>query len=215
MIQNMRYTLVFLMLVVTCLVTNGCGSKSYFESVEAAESAEDGTDEDPQQAKTAKDASDTVDEKASDETESVVFVQVSGEVIHPGVYELENGSRIFEAIEAAGGITEDADVRTMNQATVVSDGDMIYVPAYGEAESEGSMTGTKSQSGITEDGKVNLNAATVEELMTLPGIGEAKARLIVDYRETNGRYEDPAEIMKIQGIKQGVYDRISDMVVTE
>ena len=215
MIQNMRYTLVFLMLVVTCLVTNGCGSKSYFESVEAAESAEDGTDEDPQQAKTAKDASDTLDEKASDETESVVFVQVSGEVIHPGVYELENGSRIFEAIEAAGGITEDADIRTMNQATVVSDGDMIYVPAYGEAESEGSMTGTKSQSGITEDGKVNLNAATVEELMTLPGIGEAKARLIVDYRETNGRYEDPAEIMKIQGIKQGVYDRISDMVVTE
>ena len=215
MIQNMRYTLVFLMLVVTCLVTNGCGSKSYFESVEAA-SAKDGADEYSQQAKDASDgAEDTVDEKASDETESVVFVQVSGEVIHPGVYELENGSRIFEAIEAAGGITEDADVRTMNQATVVSDGDMIYVPAYGEAGSEGSIAGTKSQSGITEDGKVNLNAASVEELMTLPGIGEAKARLIVDYRETNGRYEDPAEIMKIQGIKQGVYDRISDMVVTE
>ncbi len=205
MIQNMRYTLVFLMLVATCAVTNGCGSKSYFESVEAAsaaESAEDGS-------------ADAVDEKAPEETEPVVFVQVSGEVIHPGVYELENGSRIFEAIEAAGGITEDADIRTMNQATAVSDGDMIYVPAYGEAGSEGSMTGTKPQLGITEDGKVNLNAATVEELMTLPGIGEAKARLIVDYRETNGRYEDPAEIMKIQGIKQGVYDRISDMVVTE
>lgn len=205
MVESFRFISVPVTVICICMVImTGCGSRSYFESKEPGD--EVGSDE------VAKEQDLEVADQ-NEVTEPVsCFVQVSGEVKNPGVYELPQGSRIYEAVLMAGGITDEADVRMMNQASCINDGDMIYVPSY---EENAKAASDQTAGGITADGKVNLNAATEEELMTLPGIGAQKAKLIVSYRDENGAYKDPADIMQIQGIKQGIYDQIKDLVVTQ
>lgn len=161
-----------------------------------------------------------------------IYVQVSGAVARPGVYELSEGSRIFEAIEMAGGLTEEADVRLLNQAKPVSDGEMIYVyaegeeplpeevlaansPAASDSVSDGASAGSEDSgdSGASGgDGLVNINTATKEQLMTLPGIGQSKAQLIISYRESQGTFEKIEDIMNIEGIKEGVFNKIKDHI---
>ena len=116
-----------------------------------------------------------------------IFVYICGAVRSPGVYELPRGSRVFSAVEAAGGMTEEADSRLLNQAGILEDGQQITVYTKAEAESLPSQ----EQSARSETaGKVNLNTASMESLMTLPGIGEAKARAILDYREEQGGFSE-------------------------
>lgn len=144
-----------------------------------------------------------------------IYVQVSGAVNHPGVYRLPEGSRIFEAVELAGGTTQEADLASVNQAQVLSDGQMIYVYAVGEELRSGlgqEGTGQTGQDRETGDGKVNLNTASLEELMTLPGIGQSKAEAIISWREENGGFDSVEDIMQIQGIKEGIFSRIEDRI---
>lgn len=134
-----------------------------------------------------------------------IYVQVSGSVAEPGVYELAEGSRIFQAVELAGGVLETADAGRINQAEVVEDGQMIYIPAFGEEE--------PSQDGVQqEDGRINLNTATEAELMTLPGIGASRAGSILGFREANGGFSQVEDLMKVEGIKDGVFSKIKDSV---
>ena len=135
-----------------------------------------------------------------------IYVHVCGAVKKPGVYELEAGSRIYQALELAGGMTEDAVENSMNQAEVLSDGQQIYVMSEAEEDA------VKAESGMTKDGKVNINQASKEELMTLPGIGDAKAELIIRYREETGKFNSIDEIMGIEGIKEGVFQKIEDRI---
>ncbi|MCI9137216.1 MAG: hypothetical protein HFH48_06590 [Lachnospiraceae bacterium] len=137
-----------------------------------------------------------------------IYVQVNGAVKNPGVYELEEGSRIFQAVELAGGITEEADAGALNQAEMLKDGQMIRIPRYGETEEQLSQMEGAGQ----EDGRVNLNTATEAELMTLPGIGTAKAKSILAWREENGSFLQVEDLMKIEGIKSGVFSKIKDSV---
>lgn len=146
------------------------------------------------------------EETETDTSEKVIYVQVSGAVVSPGVYELPEGSRVFEAIELAGGLTQEADAGQMNQAQVLSDGQMIYVMRQGESVEEGESEAE------SEDGKVNLNTATEEELMTLPGIGQAKAKSIIVWREENGDFTRIEDLMEIEGIKDGVFSKIKDSI---
>ena len=144
--------------------------------------------------------------------EKMIYVQVSGAVVTPGVYKLPAGSRVFEAVELAGGTTEDADVSALNQALVLSDGQMVYVYAVGEQRT-GQETGSgQGAYGEPDDGRVNLNTATVEELMTLPGIGQSKAESIVSWREENGAFGSVEDILNITGIKEGVFSKIKDHI---
>lgn len=148
----------------------------------------------------------------SKEAEKEVFVYVCGEVRSPGVYELQPGSRIYEAIRVAGGMTEQADEQYVNQAESLKDGQQIYIPSKEEVQIEG-KTPIQSKKGLeTESGKVNLNTAGKEELMTLTGIGEAKADSIIRYREENGGFRSLEDLMKIEGIKAGVFDKIKDKI---
>ena len=159
-------------------------------------------------------ASDGDQESSPPETEAV-YVQVSGAVRNPGVYQVTAGSRIFEAVALAGGVTEEADLRLLNQALPVKDGQMIYVYARGETPVESlpeSGPEENQNAGSGADGKVNLNTASVEQLMTLPGIGQAKAEYIVSYREEHGAFEKIEDIMKIEGIKEGVFSKIEDRI---
>ncbi|EOT27486.1 comEA protein [Eubacterium sp. 14-2] len=136
----------------------------------------------------------------------VIYVQVSGAVAKPGVYELKAGSRIFQAVELAGGITEEADTKNLNQAGILEDGQMVYIP-----DAEEAAQGLPVEPG-QEDGRINLNTATETELMTLPGIGAAKARSILAFREANGSFQCTEDLMKIEGIKDGVFSRIKDSI---
>ena len=125
------------------------------------------------------------------------------------VYELVEDARIVSAIAAAGGFTKSASKEDVNQAEHVKDGQQIYVPSRKEAQKQ--QKGS-SEKGSSSDDRVNLNTASKEELMKLSGIGEAKASDIISYREENGSFAKPEDIMKIRGIKQGIYSKIKDMI---
>ena len=145
----------------------GCGNTSevYFEDI---------ADEEEPYTKQVISTEDT-EIKQTEEC----YVYVCGAVKEPGVYALPMGSRIFEAVEMAGGLTDFACAESINQAEAVADGQMIKVLTYAEAEAQEAEAAEKS------DGKVNINQAGAEELMTLPGIGESKANSILAYRICN------------------------------
>lgn len=136
--------------------------------------------------------------------EELVYVQVSGAVVKPGVYQLPADSRVFMAVELAGGLTPEADEGSLNQAQAVSDGQQIYVYAVGEQ--------ARQEEARESDGRVNLNTATAQELMALPGIGQAKADSIISYRESSGGFQAIEDLMKIEGIKEGVFSKIKDRI---
>lgn len=147
----------------------------------------------------------TVDSYAhEDENSGSILVYVCGQVVNPGVYALEKDARVYQAIEAAGGFLPEADSLALNQAEKLYDGQKLYVPAFGEE--------IKTEETKAEDGLININTASVEQLTTLPGIGLAKAESIIAYREANGSFETIEEIMKVEGIKEGVYNKIKDFI---
>ncbi|TCS75591.1 helix-hairpin-helix domain-containing protein [Muricomes intestini] len=149
------------------------------------------------------------------EKPSSVFVYVCGAVHTPGVYELDSDSRVYEALAKAGGVTEDAADEALNQARVVTDGERIYIPTAKELEKgfvDGSMpevTGADYE----KEGKININTASKEELKSLPGIGDAKADSIISYRESNGGFQSVEDLMQVEGIKEGVYNKIKDKII--
>lgn len=147
---------------------------------------------------------------------SGVYVYICGEVAAPGVYELSEYSRIYEAVDAAGGFTENAARESVNLASKVSDGMQITIYNKEEAASlpagSGSAVGNAGQGGTSGSGLVNLNTATKEELMTLKGIGEAKAEDIIRYREKSGGFKKIEDIMKISGIKEAGFQKIKDNI---
>ena len=153
-------------------------------------------------------------------------VHICGAVNEPGVYTLEKGDRIYQAIEKAGGFRQDAEQNYLNQADVLSDGMKIYVPTQEEAReaeedpvwvtpgAEGA--GAPKEQGTENAGEnplsVNINTASQEQLCTLPGVGSSKAKSIIAYREQNGAYQRIEDIMNVEGIKEGVFQKIKDHI---
>lgn len=136
-----------------------------------------------------------------------IVVHVCGAVENPGVYELEEDSRVYQAIAKAGGVLESAAPEQLNQAACLSDGQQLYIPFRGE---ESPVADSQEQN--FEQTGVNINTAGKEELMTLPGIGEAKAEAIISYREEHGDFKDIQELTNIAGIKTSVYEKIKELV---
>ena len=153
------------------------------------------------------------------EPEAVLIqVYVCGAVASPGVYTLPEGSRVYEAVEMAGGLLDTADPRALNQARMLSDGEQVTVLTVeevqnGETVEQGSVGEDLSGvSGASDGGKVNINTADEAGLMTIPGIGESRAKAIIAYREENGKFESIEDIMKIDGIKEKMFDKIKDSI---
>ena len=140
-----------------------------------------------------------------------IRVYVCGAVKLPGVVSLPEGSRAEDALKAAGGLAEHASPDYINLAERVTDGQRLYFPAAEEAEALSEQEAALKQ----EDGLIDINSADVSALCTLPGIGEARARDIVAYREANGAFESCEEIMNVPGIKTSVYGKIRDMIKIE
>lgn len=151
--------------------------------------------------------------QATGQTEEAgtVFVFVCGQVAVPGVYELPAGSRIYDAIMQAGGCMETADICAVNQAGYLEDGMQIYIPAIGEAYKEAASEEQASRT----DGRISINHADKNELMTLPGIGESKADAILEYRQSHGAFSSIDELMNIPGIKEGIFNNIQDYIKVE
>lgn len=140
-----------------------------------------------------------------------VVIYICGAVASPGVYTLPEGSRVYELIEAAGGLLEDADNRVLNQAEVLQDGQQIVVYTREEA-ADLPVPDSGAGTVVSNEGKVNLNTAKAEELMTLSGIGEARAHAIIAYREQNGGFRSIEEIMEIEGIKEKLFEKIKEQI---
>ena len=167
---------------------------------------------------------------SSEETKTLV-VHICGAVSAPGVYELPAGSRIIDAVEAGGGFLPEADESCCNLAEEIVDGCQIYIMTKTESCADGQ---TEKKAGIQtspdsdmqttdrnvrsnsatalENGLVNLNTADVAALMTLPGIGESRAKAIISYREQHGAFAQIEDIMKISGIKQAAFSKIKDKI---
>lgn len=150
------------------------------------------------------------------------YVHVVGAVKKPGVYELASGARVDDAVKAAGGLTNNAEARAVNLAQRVSDGEQVFVPEKGEraqqassssglhdaANSAASTPGAAPAAG----GKVNINTATEQELVALPGVGDATASKIVASRESAGPFASPEDIMRVSGIGAKKYEAIADLI---
>lgn len=147
----------------------------------------------------------------------VVVLHVLGAVVDPGIVELPLGSRVVDAIAAAGGPTDDADLAAVNLARVVADGEQLRVPAVGESPPAGAGSGSGSgsgsggaPSGAGADGRININTADAAGLEQLPGVGPAIAARIIAWREQNGPFRSVDELTAVSGIGQKTLDGLRD-----
>ena len=147
-------------------------------------------------------------------TSGMLCVYVCGAVNNSGVYYLEAGSRVHEAVEMAGGLTEDAAEEYINLAQELEDGQQVYIPTLEEALEQGLSIGSSASSSGTDssDGLININTATSEQLQTLSGIGESKAAAIISYREENGDFGSIEDIKNVSGIGDSTYEKIKDYI---
>lgn len=156
----------------------------------------------------------------SQDTEEIVIVHITGSVKNPGIVKLKEGSRIEDAIEAAGGLTENADISNVNLAYVLDDGTKIKIPNLDDEDiaDEDVLSKDSGEGIIQEDEKttntniVNINKATENELSTLPGIGNSLATRIVEYRKQNGNFKTIEDIKNVSGIGESKFANIKDFI---
>ncbi|NEN06502.1 helix-hairpin-helix domain-containing protein [Diaminobutyricibacter tongyongensis] len=142
----------------------------------------------------------------------VLLVHVLGAVVRPGIVELRPGARVVDAIAAAGGLAADANPGGVNLARSVADGEQLVVPREGEVIAPQAPTAGGVTGGAPGGALVNLNLASAAELQALPRIGPALAQRIVDWREAHGLFASPADLMKVSGIGQTLFDALKDLV---
>ncbi len=184
--------------VLTALFLCGCSDREELFLLEDTEAAEETETEDFRMAEE--------DTAGSEDGAAVIYVHVCGAVMRPGVVEVPAGSRAQCAVEAAGGFVEEADTAYLNLAAVLSDGEQLYVPTKEEARD------LRQAVADAEQGMIDLNTADAEALCTLPGIGESRAKDIIDYRQQSGGFSGIEDIMKVPGIKTSTYEKIKDMI---
>lgn len=144
---------------------------------------------------------------------AIIFVHITGEVMNPSVIEIEKGSRLFEAVEKAGGFTQDADRERINLAQELVDGSQYIIPRQGEDLVIIKNDGSRAQGVVSEnDGKVNINRASKEELKTLNGIGEVLAERIIATRERLGGFSNVSQLLEVEGIGESKFNSIKDQV---
>ena len=187
--------------------------------------------------KTDPEVTEKEEKKENKEKETKVLVDVKGEVNTPGVYDLTNNNTVIDAINKAGGLTKNSDTSNLNLSKKLEDEMVIIVYSKSEikemeepkvqcppcndacikeedekAKLDASEKTETEEENKTVTGKVNINTATASELQTLNGIGEAKAKAIIEYREKNGNFEKIEDIKNVSGIGDSVYDKIKDNI---
>lgn len=156
-------------------------------------------------------------EEHSEKEETWIWVDVSGAVNTPGVYRLKQGSRVFEAVQEAGGFLENADTAGINQASVLSDGEKLQIYTIEEVQQMEIQLKEFSDAGEKADtnGKININTADLSELQEIPGVGEKKAQSIMEYRETSGGFQNIEQLQEVPGIKGKTFDKVKDYITVK
>jgi competence protein ComEA len=162
-----------------------------------------------------EDAANEVEYSEEDKREDavplqVLFVDIGGAVENPGVYEVAKDTRLFEVIEMAGGLTEDADADRVNRASFVEDGQKIIIPEKG-SDIAGDPASASAAPGDSGSGLININTATADELKTLSGIGDVTAEKIIEYRSSKS-FKSKEDIMSVDGIGSKTYEKIKDRI---
>lgn len=200
---------VLLLTVLSCqLFLFGCGNKEEVIMLEEVSQME---------ITTEAAAQEDYEETMTNVIENRICVFVCGAVENSGVYELPEGSRVYEALQMAGGCMDEAATEAINQARILNDGEQLRIPtkaelaegAVLEAPVDNASTGNES---VNAGDKINLNTASEESLTTLKGIGTSKAQAIITYREEHGGFRNTEEIMNISGIGEHTYEKIKEQI---
>jgi len=153
------------------------------------------------------------EEKEEPFEQDLITVDVKGAVKSPGIYDLPVGSRVNDAVQKAGGLTDQADSKSLNLAQKVSDEALVYVLTKGEEASQ--QSGSGATSSTSKDKKVNLNKASLEELKQVKGLGGKRAQDIIDHRESNGKFKSVDELKKVSGIGAKTIEKLKDYVTVD
>ena len=153
-------------------------------------------------------------EKEEPVEQDLITVDVKGAVKSPGIYDLPVGSRVNDAVQKAGGLTEQAESKALNLAQKVSDEALVYVPTKGE-EAASQQTASGTASSTSKEKKINLNKASLEELKQVKGLGGKRAQDIIDHRETNGKFKSVDELKKVSGIGAKTIEKLKDYVTVD
>lgn len=154
------------------------------------------------------------EEKEEPLEQDLITVDVKGAVKSPGIYDLPVGSRVHDAVQKAGGLTEEADSKSLNLAQKISDEALVYVPSKGEeAASQQAASGTTPST--SKEKKINLNKASLEELKQVKGLGGKRAQDIIDHREANGKFKSVDELKKVSGIGAKTIEKLKDYVTVD
>lgn len=250
-----KYRIRLLLLAVVVMAAAACGKEEVLTLRSSpsssdgmtAECTEEASGDSRQQGCDAGDAAErtgaaeSAEEERDDAAESgkreLLYVYVCGAVECPGVYAFEEGARVFDAIEAAGGLSADADGACVNQALKLSDQDQLYIRTLEEKEQntqkgEAFCTGTSPEGSASGNGygllpaegsagaenaadaRININTASQRELTSLPGIGDTKAAAILADRAENGFYEAPEDLKRVSGIGDATFEKLKDRITT-
>lgn len=225
----------YMLMLVLCgaILLCSCGENPASDEVIMELSGEAVSDEKEWEKDIQKNAADAEEQRLSisnitagseenaktDDTETqLLYIYMCGAVVSPGVYQLKEGSRLYEAVEMAGGLTKEADETCLNLARLVSDGEQIVILTCEETDKlkqEGKYTLDQENTAIAVNASsnlVNINTASISELTTVSGIGESRAQAIIDYREKNGDFRCIEDIKKVEGIKDGLFSKIKDKI---
>lgn len=208
--------------VLSCLLWVGCGADEKTLFIEAETTTVDSGMEEMDIESTVSGVEQNPVETTQEETEYIV-IHVCGAVQKSGVYELEEQSRVMDAVLAAGGFSAEADTEYVNLATVLMDGNKVRIPTKEETAHMSQDEKDKGDNGVItmqkqeNTGKdntqmVNINTADLELLCTLPGIGQTRAKSILDYRSENGPFLKIEDIMLVSGIKESSFQKIKEYI---
>ena len=154
------------------------------------------------------------EEKEEYPEQDLITVDVKGAVKSPGIYDLPVGSRVHDAVQKAGGLTDEADSKSLNLAQKVSDEALVYVPTKGE-EAASQQAASETTPSTSKEKKVNLNKASLEELKQVKGLGGKRAQDIIDHREANGKFKSVDELKKVSGIGAKTIEKLKDYVTVD
>ena len=196
----------------------GLGLGGFFRLKPSSQTSMKETNLQAEVAAVSKDSSSEKEIKKEEKEESpeqdLITVDVKGAVKSPGIYDLPVGSRVHDAVQKAGGLTDEADSKSLNLAQKVSDEALVYVPTKGEeAASQQVASGTTAST--SKDKKVNLNKASLEELKQVKGLGGKRAQDIIDHREANGKFKSVDELKKVSGIGAKTIEKLKDYVTVD
>lgn len=204
--KQIKIAVIALVVVTALLLFGGEGEKDEIVvETEGEPQAELNVDKDDEMS---DNLSGTIERETAQRSDLKMVVDISGCVKKPGIYEMQDGTRLYEVVQMAGGLTKDADIDAINQAELVTDGQKILIPGKAKEDHSGNtISGTVSQ-----NGKININHADNMTLQQIPGIGPATAEKIIQYRETNGLFKTIEDIKNIEGIGEKTFKKMEDKI---